>query len=422
MVLLILALAAASMPVSAAEDKAPPDEKLIEQLGSSDFAQRERAARMLQARGPAALPALRKAKTHRDAEVRRRVLAMIPILETAAALAPKRVTLGREPRTLSAILQEIEKQTGYRIDRDDKEDGRLFRIEMKGASFWEAMERIGRETSRVVDTAPDKDGLRLNPRKARSPFVALNGPFRLELGTIHEERDIDFTRPGKGKETGQGSRRQTMAILILAEPRFILLDAGQASVQIATDEEGKALRLPTPDKQPRSTHTFSPFIHKDFKGTSEILLGGNSDTARKIEVLRGTIPVQMVVERKRIVLTENVLKGKRAKCRVRKGPLEITKVEQGDDGDLYIHLTVPVESESIRRQWLDRIHLEDAKGHLFKTGGRGIEGIGRQTEQIFLTFSASKDPKICPPSKLIVEDWATLDYAIPFEFKDVPLP
>src|SRR5258708_7272348 len=98
----------------AADTKAPTTEELIDRLASADFPEREQAAKTLKSRGPDVLPALRKALKHRDAEVRRRVEELIPLLEAVAAVAPKRVTLTGEKRPLSAILKDIEKQTGYK--------------------------------------------------------------------------------------------------------------------------------------------------------------------------------------------------------------------------------------------------------------------------------------------------------------------
>src|SRR5437879_6205959 len=66
---------------------------LIEQLGDSDFRKRDEASRRLEALGARVVPALRQALGHPDTEVRRRLRELIPAIETAALLAPRRVTL-----------------------------------------------------------------------------------------------------------------------------------------------------------------------------------------------------------------------------------------------------------------------------------------------------------------------------------------
>src|SRR5262249_34430268 len=84
--------APASPPAKSAATS-PSADKLVEQLGDRDFQVRETAAKALEALGPAALDALKKATNHSDPEVRRRVNALIPGIERAAALAPKRMNL-----------------------------------------------------------------------------------------------------------------------------------------------------------------------------------------------------------------------------------------------------------------------------------------------------------------------------------------
>ncbi|HVS34583.1 MAG TPA: HEAT repeat domain-containing protein, partial [Gemmataceae bacterium] len=95
-----LAVVCCFLLAAAIRADAPPAEppidpavaKLVEQLGDNDFRVREEASRRLKAIGLPALPALRKALTCPDAEVRRRANELVPALETAALLAAKRVT------------------------------------------------------------------------------------------------------------------------------------------------------------------------------------------------------------------------------------------------------------------------------------------------------------------------------------------
>jgi hypothetical protein len=68
-------------------------ERLIKQLGSEKFSEREAASKALEEAGEDALPALRNAKDNRDPEVRRRAVALakaiIRRLRAQAEIAPK---------------------------------------------------------------------------------------------------------------------------------------------------------------------------------------------------------------------------------------------------------------------------------------------------------------------------------------------
>src|SRR5581483_5485828 len=88
---LVLCLAALAW----CDEPAPPlltVEEWIEQLGNRDFKMREKAAKAIEAAGIDALPALRKARMHKDPEIRKRVEAWLPGLERAVLLSPKLVT------------------------------------------------------------------------------------------------------------------------------------------------------------------------------------------------------------------------------------------------------------------------------------------------------------------------------------------
>src|SRR5262245_65179881 len=97
----VVALVLTVGPVRA--DDPPSVDKLVELLGSPSFPARERATKQLRERGPAALPALRKAVQSKDEEVRKRAELLIPSLEIEEALLPKRVTLDKVTSSLIAL-------------------------------------------------------------------------------------------------------------------------------------------------------------------------------------------------------------------------------------------------------------------------------------------------------------------------------
>src|ERR671931_2307711 len=91
-------LAPAVLPVPAADKTdAARITKLVEQLGSGDFEEREKASKELDDIGAPALEALRKAAASEDAEVRHRAQDLVRKIErriaSARILAPSRVHL-----------------------------------------------------------------------------------------------------------------------------------------------------------------------------------------------------------------------------------------------------------------------------------------------------------------------------------------
>jgi hypothetical protein len=136
-----------SLPSSA--DQAPNKEKidkLIEQLGSGSFAEREKATKELAGIGVAALEALRKAAKSEDAEVRKRVEYILPKIErqaeSARLLVPKRVHLIYKDTPLGEAVADFGKKSGYSIelhDPDSKLKERKITLDTGETTFWSAL-------------------------------------------------------------------------------------------------------------------------------------------------------------------------------------------------------------------------------------------------------------------------------------------
>src|SRR5947209_18125816 len=149
-----LACLTAVFGVALAAD-APPAasdaERLVKQLGAGKHADREAAARALDALGAAALPALRDGANSPDPEVRRRAGELLAKLdgqaESAAALAPTKVTLKADARPLAEVVGDLAKQAGVRIllAREPADmPSRPVTVNLTGTSFWEALDAVCR--------------------------------------------------------------------------------------------------------------------------------------------------------------------------------------------------------------------------------------------------------------------------------------
>src|SRR5436305_12388948 len=108
--LLLLALA---LSPEAGPDAEPA--ALVERLGSARYADRERAARDLEARGRAALPALRAARGARDPEVRARAAALVERIESGLLTRPTLVRLDYRDRPLADVARDLSEQTGMTV-------------------------------------------------------------------------------------------------------------------------------------------------------------------------------------------------------------------------------------------------------------------------------------------------------------------
>ncbi len=147
----LVALAATAAP--AVEKGEKPDAKriakLIAQLGSDDFDEREKASADLEAVGDPAYAALREAAKSTDEEVHKRAEILIGKIEkrreSAEALKPKHVHLVYKDTPLADAVADFKKQTGYDITLNDPENklkDRKITLDTGDVTFWQAMDQF----------------------------------------------------------------------------------------------------------------------------------------------------------------------------------------------------------------------------------------------------------------------------------------
>jgi hypothetical protein len=123
--------------------------RLIEQLGSASFNEREEASAALDAAGEPALPGLRIAAESEDAEVRRRAGDLVRKIElrveTEHLLAPTRVKLSFKDAPLRDAINELCKQSKCLVvlsDPKGKLKERQVTVETGETGFWEALDQL----------------------------------------------------------------------------------------------------------------------------------------------------------------------------------------------------------------------------------------------------------------------------------------
>jgi hypothetical protein len=146
---LLLGLVLGGMALSAAaeEPDAKQIAKLIDQLGSSDFNEREKATAALDAIGAPAWEALKKAAQSNDVEVRRRALDLLKKVErrvrSAQVVAPTRVHLVYKDTPVAEAVADFKKKSGYEIvlhDPENKLKDRNITLDTGETTFWHALD------------------------------------------------------------------------------------------------------------------------------------------------------------------------------------------------------------------------------------------------------------------------------------------
>jgi len=136
-------------------------DKLIGQLGSADFEERDQATGALEAIGEPALDALRKAaSSHADAEVRMRAGMLVRTIElratSSSVLKPRRVHLVYKDVPVPEAVADFARKTGYAIVLNDPENKlaeRKITLDTGDVTFWEAFDQFCDKAGLVEDAA-----------------------------------------------------------------------------------------------------------------------------------------------------------------------------------------------------------------------------------------------------------------------------
>src|SRR5262249_45578732 len=145
-------------------------------------------------------------------------------------------------------------------------------------------------------------------------------------------------------------------------------------------------------------------FRQEFGHRAEIFLQRSSDKAKTIRLLRGTIPVRVVVQRKWVTVTEDFAKSKGTKFKLGDDSLVISRAEHDKNGSSHLEIEVPPPEEGVRWRWHQRVRLEDANGNRYEANGSGNSSTGDH-HWIHVSYGKAKDAKIGPPTRVMMEEW-----------------
>jgi hypothetical protein len=427
-------------PLSPSNKGTPPTpalQRLIEQLGDSDFRKRDEAVRLLEAEGMPALPALKKALGHPDAEVRRRVHDLIPQLETAAYLAPRRVTLKMNNRPLRAIFDELTRQAGYKIEFWANNTGQTYSFTFEDVTFWEAFDRICQDASLVLQANYGDERLILQQQPGHVPHIQRSGAFRFVPTGFQLYRHLNFGLVGGELPPAQRSETLTLSFQVFSEPRIPLLGMGEVRLNAAYDNQKNSMLLPAnpvPDHlNPRwgmRTHYASRYGNgnRSHWMQSQFNLARPSEKASLAKSIRGTIPLTVLVEQKPVVVTDKVLAAKGKKVIVGTTTFFFEDVSALANKQYQLKLTVTEDNKENPNDytWMstlyNRIELQDEKGNKYQVYGSSWGNGGPTNVQMTLTYGQQPGTTVGPPARFVFHEWTTMEHLVSFEFKDLPLP
>jgi hypothetical protein len=224
-------------------------EKLIKQLNSDKFAERERATGALEKLGMAAYDSLKKAAADKntDLETKSRAEKILSKLqlqaESATLLAPTKVHLVLKDTPVSEAVKQLSKKSGYQIaivGDASKVAGKKITLDTGETTFWQAFDQLCKEAG-LVQMQTVAGSNQYNIRFGNAPGVMPGGPIQLQPLPAAPPRAVPVPKvaPQPVQKDEQAARdREVQAMLAAAQAEVI-----RARFQVAA-AENKAIAIP----------------------------------------------------------------------------------------------------------------------------------------------------------------------------------
>ena len=160
---------------------------------------------------------------------------------------------------------------------------------------------------------------------------------------------------------------------------------------------------------------------------TQLTLQRPSERAASLKVVRGTLPVTLLVEQKDTVVTEKLAtaKGVKAEIGTTQFVIEDVTEQPGKQYQIKMAITEDLKDDPNDYSWVNslyqRIEVQDAKGNPMQVFQSNWMNQTANHVEMQMTYG---NPNGVPaaPGKLIYHTWVTRQEEIPFEFRDLPLP
>jgi len=424
-------------------------EKLIQQLGSDSFEQREQAARGLEAIGPVALEALRKADKSDDSEIRRAAAQLVGVIEqqaeTAGLLAPRRFRLQLKEISVAEAVAELSRRSGYAVALTGDLTAlaqRKVTLQTEETSFWDALKQLcNRAGLEEVTHHPVPQG--------QEPPTALVRPLLLQAGIRAEmPTHVAGSVRVRALSAGLGEEKEgtvTASLELAGEPRLHAFHVtGVPSITTAIDENGRRLQVVLDPKDAEGTPT----------STVVVRLQTGEKACTRLRELTGRLRIQTITTTHPFVSIEKVLAAAGQSFKGVGPTLHVRDVVNDVHGT--VRLTVGVETDKgpfpgrgvqirggaifIRGRGNVRMNanailldgnaqgvnfprLFDSKGkeyHLTEIADRYLSlEQGMLTQNATLVFKPSEAN--CEPARLVLYGQKTVTIEVPFTLQNVPV-
>jgi hypothetical protein len=306
--------------------------RLVGQLGSDQFDDREGAARELDGLGAAALDALRPALISRDEETRRRAFDLVQRidkrLESARLTQPKLVRLVYSDTLVTQAVQDLKNKSGFTVQIEGDQTklaGRKITLDTGEVPFWQAVDQfclkaglVERGSNALADNAnPEMDEMRMQRVRARMWMVEQQGGMgpRPELPLVFLDGQPKAVptyyggalrvrvlpraaaAPQNGTPVHRPDGETLLTVEVTPEPKLGMQNILSVRIEKLLDEQGGEMKLPLP--YIRDTYEFDEeeMMGMGMRSYSGRMAQGQANLGKQIPVrVRGARDMKKIKE------------------------------------------------------------------------------------------------------------------------------
>ena len=360
--------------------------RLVAQLGSDSFEDREKAEVALDGMGPAALDSLRSAVASKDRETRRRALELIQRIEkrqeTEQLVQPKKVHLVFSDTPVTQAVQDIARKTGFTIQIEgdqSKLTGRKITLDTGEVPFWQAIDQfcakaglVERGSNAIAENAALSEDMQMQRAmrmrmwmveqggyggpKPEMPLVFLDGKAR-ELPTFYGGALRVRALP-RNAPAGNNSQAVTpvnrpegetlLTIEVSPEPKLGMQSVLSVRIDKVLDQQGSEIAPPMPfikdaydsDDPEMEIRAWRGGMYPNGMGNGQQNLSKQlpihlpkTRDVKKLKELRGSVALEVLTPVQPLLTLEDVLHAAgKSERGADGGSLKIEEIKRDDKG------------------------------------------------------------------------------------------
>lgn len=304
-----------SILAASSSDEIEDPSAIVKRLGSARFMEREEAANRLESLGRAALTALKSARESRDPEVQARAKALIAKIELNLLTGGTMVRPQFKDAAIQDVVKSLAKESGQALSlfREDDVQWSNRKITLSSAepiTLLDALDRLcvqakARANNQWLAGTPrgTESGLILFPGPSARFPSSYDGPFRIQLTSIVNHRELSLVINEGNQVTTQPNEQFQATGQISAEPRLSITLASAPILDEAIDDQGHNLLPPNMTRNPGLPTPINPnFNLMNPRNSMGVGLGASQvmfqlplarpvNPGTRITRLRGSVPL-----------------------------------------------------------------------------------------------------------------------------------